>query len=80
MGNLLKESENIIAAFKSDETKAGAEKLLQLLIEAHVIKNLFLNTYGLTDDKFDELVKIEKRRLGLRLLDESTIEFENFKV
>ncbi|MBM3235970.1 hypothetical protein FJZ31_06680 [Candidatus Poribacteria bacterium] len=69
MSNLLDNFEEIMTTFKADETKAGAKILLQLLIEACVIKNLFLNLYGITDIEFDELVKSEKRRIGLSLLD-----------
>jgi len=80
MSTLLDDSEEIMTTFKADETKSGAKILLQLLIEASVIKNLFLNLYGITDIEFDELVKIEKRRIGLRLLDEATIEHGKFRV
>jgi len=51
-----------------------------MLIETQVIKNLFLKMFGITDAEFDELIKIEKRRMGLRLLDETTIEHEQLKV
>ncbi|MBM3239865.1 hypothetical protein FJZ31_26575 [Candidatus Poribacteria bacterium] len=80
MNNMLEESEKIMATFRADESKTGAKILLQLLIEAQVIKHLFLNMYGITDAEFNELIKREKRRMGLELLDEATIEHEKFRV
>jgi hypothetical protein len=80
MCNLLEESEEIIATFRADESKTGAQVLLQLLIESQVIKNLFLNMFGITDAEFNELIKIEKRRMGLGLLDEATIEHKKLRV
>jgi len=80
MSNLLEESKGIIETLKTDGTQIGAKILLELLIEANIVKSLFLQIHGITDAEFNELVKIEKRRIGLMLLDESTIEVEKFRV
>jgi len=80
MSNLLEESKGIIETLKTDGTQTGAKILLELLIKANIIKSLFLQIHGITDTQFNELVNIEKRRIGLMLLDESTIEFDKFRV
>jgi hypothetical protein len=80
MKNLLEEPEKIMEIFRGDETRNGTMILLQMLIETQVIKNFVLQMCGITETEFDELIKVEKRRMGLRLLDETTIEHEKLKV